>query len=724
MAPWFLFFLLSGFCGLVYETIWLRLAMARFGVTSPSLSILVSVFMAGLALGSWGVARFRERLSKLDAGAATRAYAMAELSIAVLGLPVPWLLRGGGELLASALAGKGAALWYVGALGWQALILLPACAAMGATIPLAMLAIGNARSFSFLYLANVLGAVLGALLPAFVLIELLGFRRTLLIATALNVTIALLAYLHSKRQTGAVASPQEAVAREPQGGRGTLALLFFTGFCSMGIEVVWTRQFTPFLGTVVYSFAFILAVYLAATFAGSALYRRLGARAPSALDPGIWAAVAAAGALALLATDVRHFPLYSIFSASTAELLRNALRAVVGVAPLSFALGFLTPQLVDRYSGGGSARAGLAYAVNTIGCILGPLLAGFVLLPALSESRALLVLLVPFAIAALALLRGASWPRRAWLAPAAAAVAFLALWPRSLDESFPRAQIRRDHTATTIALGKGMDRQLLVNGVGMTVLTPITKMMAHLPLALLGHEPRSALAICFGMGTSFRSFLTWNIPTTAVELVPGVPELFGYFHEDAREVLASPNARVVIDDGRRFLESDTGQYEVIIIDPPPPVSAASSSLLYSMEFYALAKKRLAPGGLLQQWVPEADPAELAAFTRALVDSFAQVVAFRGFGMGIHFIASDTPFRVPSGKELASRLPPGAAADLIEWGPHQTAEEQFNATLATRFAPLRETLDQHFPGVRPLEDDQPVNEYYLLRSLRPQAAASP
>src|SRR5207249_4941513 len=148
-------------------------------------------------------------------------------------------------------------------------------------------------------------------------------------------------------------------------------------------EVIWTRQFTPFLGTVVYAFALTLAIYLAATFAGSAVYRRLRARAPSPDRPAVWALVAALGALAILAADVAHLGGTLLYS-SRWSFPRAALRPLLGVAPFSFALGFLTPQLVDRHSGGDSARAGVAYAVNTVGCILGPLLAGFVLLPVMS----------------------------------------------------------------------------------------------------------------------------------------------------------------------------------------------------------------------------------------------------------------------------------------------------------------------------------------------------
>ena len=98
-------------------------------------------------------------------------------------------------------------------------------------------------------------------------------------------------------------------------------------------------------------------------------------------------------------------------------------------------------------------------------------------------------------------------------------------------------EILRDNTATIVAIGEGRNKRLLVNGVGITGLTPITKFMAHLPLAFLDHPPKNALVVCFGMGTTYRSLLSWEIPVTAVELVPSVPRVFGYFHADGPELL-------------------------------------------------------------------------------------------------------------------------------------------------------------------------------------------
>ena len=221
---WFFFFLGSGFAGLVYEVVWLRLAMAAFGVTTPLVSIVLSVFMAGLALGSWLGGRLSAR--GVDARRGLVRYAAAEAAIGVLALAVPSGLRAGHALFAASgttLAWDSAAYHLVSGV-LVALTLLPCCTAMGATFPLAMAAIRTAhpdagpRAFSFLYLANVLGAACGTLASAFVLVELLGFRATLAIAVAVNVLVAATAFARSRRlarapaMAAALAAPPETAA--------------------------------------------------------------------------------------------------------------------------------------------------------------------------------------------------------------------------------------------------------------------------------------------------------------------------------------------------------------------------------------------------------------------------------------------------------------------------------------------------------------------------------
>jgi len=715
---YFLFFFVSGFCSVLYELVWLRLSMAQFGVTTAMVSIVLSVFMAGMGLGSWASGKW---LRGRDAEAASlrfpalRIYALIELLIGVSAIVVPCELSWGRRILENLALTSSFGYYCVAGL-WVAWTLIPWCALMGATIPVAMRAIGQtlpreaARSFSYLYMANVTGAAAGTILPLF-LIELLGFHGTLMVGTVCNALIALGALMLSSR-TAQVEPAKPAPAQKPAASAAPagslIPLLFLTGMTSMGMEVVWVRQFTPYLGTVVYAFASILAVYLTATFAGSRAYRWWSKRGVQENEsPLLWT---------LLALSA----LFPLATSSPSIVLSDPLRLVLGIAPFTALLGFLTPMLVDRRSGGDPGKAGSAYAINVLGCIAGPLLAGFALLPHLSERWALAALALPWLIIGVRpLLPGSGVSRAARLAACALLplAGLLVYVGKGYSETNPRLQVQRDSTATVIATGTGMDKLLLVNGYGMTALTPITKMMAHLPLAFLDRPPQDALDICFGMGTTFRSLLSWKINTTAVELVPSVPRLFWYFHSNAPEVVKLPQAHIVIDDGRRYLERTTQQFDLITIDPPPPVEAAGSSMLYSEEFYAAARKRLRPGGILAQWIPDGDAEDFAAVARSLHNSFPYVRVFRwGTRWGFHFLCSERPLPNLTADELQRRLPADAAIDLAEWAPpgrgSQAVFGAFQSLLQSE-VPI-EAVMQLSPTTPALTDDRPINEYYVLR----------
>jgi spermidine synthase len=704
----FLFFFLSGFCGLVYQLVWLRLAMADFGVVTPLVSIVLSVFMAGLALGSWAGGRLVRRFSNRSGAFFIRLYGASELAIGISGLVVAPLLGVGRSLLASAhgQASWGSLGYYLASAGCVAVVMLPFCVCMGATFPLAMAGIRTNRSFSYLYVANVAGALTGALCTAFVLIELVGFSQTLHVAAALNTLVAVLAFTVAKRINGPSAGEvQPSVRRVDSADPIILPLLFATGLSSLGMEVVWTRQFVPFLGPLVYSFATILAVYLAATALGARYYRRSNSG-----DKGTRTAVILAGLFALL-------PLLAADPRALLQLRMAGavIRVVFGIGPLCAVLGFLTPGLVDRWSSGDPDRAARAYAVNALGCIVGPLVAGFLLLPVVGERFTLIILTLPFFVFGLMPWHSERRNLRPLAAAAIAGALLLIFLTRDFETLYPDAMVRRDHTATVIAAGTGMDKRLLVNGVGITRLTPITKMMVHLPAAFLDSPPKNILILCFGMGTSFRSALSWGVPVTVVELVPSVPKLFGYFHADAGEQLRSPRGTVVIDDARRFLERTQDSFDIIVIDPPPPLAAAASSLLYSPEFYQVLSRRLRPGGILQQWLPGGEQIVGAAIAKSLRTSFPDVMVLRSIeGIGLHFLASFQPLPRRTGVELADRLPPAAARDLMEWGPASTAPNEFQ-TVLDRQSSLQDLVNLA-PDAPMLTDDRPVNEYFLLRNM--------
>ena len=697
---------------MLYELVWLRLSMAHFGVTTAMVSIVLSVFMAGLGLGSWLSGRILRRTEKLPA---LRLYGITELLIGLSAIVVPYLLLLGRRILES--FGMSSSFGYYAVAGvWVAATMVPWCTLMGITVPVAMRAIAQTlpaetkRSFSYLYMSNVAGAVAGTTVPLF-LIEILGFHGTLRVGALCNALIAVCAFFISSRKAirpVPVSAPSVSASTASAQDRNTLALLFLSGLTCMAMEVVWVRRYTPYVGTMVYAFATILAVYLLATFIGSVVYRRWSARRTQE-SPVIWI---------WLAT----FALLPLLAAGPNTDLDPLIRLLLGLMPFTGLLGFITPMLVDRYSGGDPSKAGVGYAVNVAGCILGPLLAGFVLLPFISERWALILLTAPWLLLGIAPLRRSSQSttrQRITIYAALAIAAMLIAAGKGYDENYPGRKVLRDYTATVIATGTGMDKQLLVNGYGMTSLTPITKVMAHLPLALLDRQPQDALVICFGMGTTFRSLHSWGIPVTVAELVPSVPRLFDYYHADGLQVLASPLSHVIVDDGRRYLERTSGQFDVITIDPPPPVEAAGSSLLYSLEFYRAARRRLRSGGILQQWLPSdvTDAETTAAVARSFRNSFPYTRTLRD-DFGYHFLGSDQPISKRSAEELEKRMPQSAVSDFVEWAgpsndtPAVVATNQFRALIDHEISV--DQLITAAPGTPALTDDRPINEYFALR----------
>jgi predicted membrane-bound spermidine synthase len=795
VSVFFGFFLVSGFCSLVYEIVWMRLSMAAFGANTAAISIFLSCFMAGIGLGCYVAGK--TAVSARSGAAALRRYALTELWIGLGGLLVPTLLSVGHSYL-NRLAD--AAPWqswpyHAAAALCLTLAIVPWAAAMGATLPLGMSAIRRMlpaqaeKSFSYLYMANALGAAAGTLGSAFILIELFGFSATGRLAALLNGLVALSAYRQSLGLGSAQvkASPTREPSSSAASPKGVLAMLFVSGLACLGMEILWTRQYTAFLGNSVYAFALILWTYLSATFLGCELYRAWtkAERAPRAalllwaaaaavpfvvpllvVEKSLWywyfptnphpwglTAVLRPAEYVLFAVNISYAaatlwalgrcwrwlktsaaavpgPAWTVVGALAiwpamladprlpidSQFTTGALRLVLGIGPFCLATGFMTAWLMDLAGHGSVASAAKAYALNTVGCLLGPLVAGFGIIPYLPERWGLAILSLPF----FAWGGYSAWEQRKaaplrW-APVSAALLAAALaiaaHSRAFEDMWPGALVRRDSTATVVAWGE--DPELAINGVrNVTKLVTETKLMAHVPLAFLPHAPEKMLVICFGMGTTLRSARTWGIPVTVVELVPSVPKLFGFFHRDAAEVLSSPDVHVVIDDGRRYLERSRGDYDVITLDPSPPMQATGTSLLFSKEFYAAAKKNLRPGGILQTWTMWEDMATLNAMSMALKQSFPYVRVF-GIGnmRGFHFLASDEPLDGRTAQSLAARLPPAAQRDLLEWEPGGSVRADFDKFLAREMA-----LDKlALTGGPVLVDDRPYNEYFLVRKL--------
>jgi predicted membrane-bound spermidine synthase len=713
----FVFFFVSGFCGLLYQVVWIRLAFASFGVIAPVISVVISVFMLGLALGSWAGGKLISVLIRRTKLSAIIFYAFTEILIGIGAFAVPRLF----ELSETSLleAGQSNSISYLlfSAIA-IALSIFPWSVFMGATFPLMMPYIkefdrADEQSFSFLYTANVLGAMLGALLTAIVLVEMLGFRNTLRAASAGNFLIAAVSIALGLRSADRTRLSEEAseagFSTKPVRTPPLLhTILFSTGGASLAMEVIWTRAFTPILGTQVYSFAALLFVYLLNTWFGTYLYRRDIKHAGARPTAQLLATLAVVVFLPIVLNDPRIFHDQAV----------RGLIALASISPFCAILGYLTPRLIDEYSAGNPRLAGKAYAINVLGCIFGPLLASYVLLPLLGANLSLIVLAAPFLLFYL-IYRQAISPLRRWIAGPLAVVLLISALFINISHENPcgtvnnDCEIRRDYAATIVSTKVGPRKMLYVNGIGITSLSPITKHMAHLPLAFHQGQPETGLTICFGMGTTYRSLLSWNIQATAVELVPSVIEAFPYYHADADELSRHLKGRIVIDDGRRFLNRTSEAFDVIVVDPPPPVEAAGSSLLYSKEFHEAVKRHLKPGGIFQTWFPFGEESIQQAIARSLVDVFPYVKVYGSVeGWGLHFLASMSPLEAPTTEKMLSRIPTQAQNDMMEWSEKGLISD-LERVLSNEI-PVASLLSPD-PLIR-ITDDRPYNEYFLMRRL--------
>ena len=407
-------FLASGASGLVYEIVWLRMLSRLMGVTLYATSIVLAAFMAGLAIGSFLFGRFIDgRKNPL------LIYAILEIIIAAVAFFTPHGLDQTSDFY-MALNEKFADSDFMltaSRAGLLFLLLLIPTTLMGGTLPILMSFLTRkeglfGKNLSLLYGFNTLGAVIGVLLSGFVTIGLVGEKNTILVGVVINVVVGLIAFILCRSQQVPPApaaaaptlpseTPEEAsepvtdtITRYGPGIRRlVLVSLAMSGFTALAYEVIWTRQLLLFLQTSIYAFAGMLAVFLTGIALGSMLMNRVADRLKSPL--------AVFGALEVLVgiLSVANLYLFVPFDGARAHMLLGYSAAiwatVIIVLPLTVVFGMTFPTAsvchATQTSRSGSA-VGRLYSANTLGSIIGSLLAGFVFIPMLGSTKTVVAL--------------------------------------------------------------------------------------------------------------------------------------------------------------------------------------------------------------------------------------------------------------------------------------------------------------------------------------------
>ena len=661
----------SGAAALIYEVAWTRMLSLQLGHTVAATSTVLAAFMGGLAVGASGAGAARWR--------SLHAYAALELAVAACAVVLPFTIGATTPILSWAYAdGTAAARLAVVRVAISMLIVGIPAAAMGATFPVAADWFSDAGS---LYAANTAGAAGGAVAAGFWLIPAVGLRATTGVGIALNLLAAAGAlWLSAAPATGKSAEPAEhsnrkrkktVHARAPE----KLALpelawiaVGVSGFAALVYEVAWTRLLALVIGPTTYAFATMAAAFVGGLAIGSAAGTRAARRAR---QPAIWLAAmliaSASAAVPAAWYAASRMPLAIAAQvavqnvAFTRIVLVQALEVGLLLLPMTAALGATFPLALavaaSSTPGAPSTRAGdtvgrdaaRVYTANTIGAIAGALSGGFVLIPLLGlrgTFTAAAVIGLATAVACLARLsRRAAIGGGAAAAAAIAAIVLLPPWDRGLLSSgaykyapylgsadldlILRAgtlEYYKEGAAGTVSVRQltgtrslAIDGKIDASNAG-DMLTQ--RLLGLLPVLIHG-QARTICIIGLGSGVTSGSALAPGTVSRldVVEISPEVVAASHLFDRENGAVLARPEVRLIVGDGRSHLLLASQRYDVIVSEPSNPWMAGVATL-FTREFFAAARARLSPGGLLCQWAHTYDIS--ADDLRSIVGTFASV----------------------------------------------------------------------------------------------------
>jgi spermidine synthase len=397
-------FFLSGVAGLVYQIVWTRMLVLVFGNTLLATSTVLSAFMAGLAAGSFVLGETIDRKPRR----LLKVYGVLEAGIGLFGLAFPVLLAGVTPLYTSVYRSFGENLLVVNLVRFAicfVLIALPTFC-MGGTLPVLLKHFaGDLRKIGyqvgFLYGLNTAGAVVGCVVSGYLLLGVFGLRRTMWIAVAINLGVALVAWLLPDRRTDAAAEPGQAPlpdSGETDQGRyrkpivvAVLVAIGLSGFCALAYEVLWVRMLNLFLNNNMHSFTATIATFLLGIAIGSLIYTSFLARVRAKL--ALFAALQAGIAAMALAIPFVFRLLQEALFSNKADAVTLLKTAVIMIGP-TILMGIAVPLAVQicQWGAGREGRSvGAVYAFNTVGSILGAFVAGFILIPTIGLHAALML---------------------------------------------------------------------------------------------------------------------------------------------------------------------------------------------------------------------------------------------------------------------------------------------------------------------------------------------
>lgn len=674
-------FFVSGFTGLIYEILWTRMIVKIIGSAPFAVSIVLTVFMGGLGLGSYIASKYIDRVEKpLNL---IRLYGVLELLIGLYGIVLPLLLIAFKPLysvLYNYLFEYFLFYNLLTFLGCAILLIIPVTC-MGATLPIlsrffvtSLSSVGT--HVGRLYGLNTIGAAVGSLASGFWLIALWGLWGTLAFAIILNAAIGIVC-LWVCRHPGQTGQPEVFNTTGPEApsdareiemvpgeeSYGSLALVIFavSGFCAMAYEVVWIKLLGLIVGPTTYSFTIVLVTFITGLALGSMFFGWLGDRVKDPMRLLLFTQVAAALSALVFSQIMGNSQIFFaklIYHFKDNFVYLQLLKAFVLFAFMAlptFCLGATFPLVGKIYTRSllhTGRSIGFAYAINSVGAVLGSFCAGFLLIPLMGKEPGLSLviafqILTALIIGSLIFLRGSNGFLR-WIPLALPAIVGLCFilqyphWDRKMlsvgkYSRFNRPKIKEMGWLKVLMSGTQMfpelkNGELVYYGDGIGGFTTVLKLIndisekesfslfnsgkpdassegdmstqtlsAHFPM-LFHPKPENLLVIGLASGITAGEVLHYPVKRLDIlEINKQVVAASDFFKPWNNQVLADPRTNLIIQDGRAHLELTSRKYDVISSEPSNPWMAGLSAL-FTKDFFELTRGRLNDGGIFVQFI--------------------------------------------------------------------------------------------------------------------------
>jgi predicted membrane-bound spermidine synthase/Tfp pilus assembly protein PilF len=684
-------FFISGAAGLVYQVAWGKALGLIFGHTVYAITVVLAVFMGGLGGGSAWLGSWSERQARNPVA----VYAWLEILVAVTGaisLAGLACVRAGYLTAAHAVGDAGVVLLLLRVVGAAVVLIVPTFL-MGGTFPVLVAGLTQksaelGQRVAQLYWVNTLGAVAGALISGFLLLPWMGLRLTIGCAALMNIIAACVAWrlsnsfasaaIDSNTSSNTLARPTEPPNPVDKSSSQPIVIMALgvAGAASFGYEVAWTRLLATSIGSSTYAFTLMLATFLGGIVFGSAIFQRLCAgRGNLSLATLAWTQTGIGAAAVCSLFFFRWIPnlippiLRLTHETFAGLVLAQVVTSALVMLPMAVLFGFSFPLALvllggnAEHSGAQASEVGRGYAANTIGAILGALLAGFWLIPWLGSFRTIAVIAGVNLVLAMALNLRDKPVRMAVLltggvvfACAIAMIGNSAIYQRSLltlsaalyGNSYQGHLTLEEIAATSdvVYAEEGLNASVAAlrsdDYVGLRINGKVDASSGDARTQLLlGHlgaafhpMPKRVLIIGFGSGMTAAAVARYPgvERIDCVEIEPAVIHAASYFERLNNRILEDTRLNLIFDDARSFLPASRENYDLIISEPSNPWIAGIATL-FTDEFYSAVRRRLAPGGMFVQWVQSYSlaPADLQMIVATLAPHFSEVTLWHAEG---------------------------------------------------------------------------------------------